>query len=360
MTGAHPKFSVILPNYNHGKWLRRAVRALASQAVSSMEIVLIDDGSTDNSVEIIHDLCREHDCIRVIRFDNNLGAYAAVRAGIAAAEGELLLFAAADDFVLPGLLSRGEAALTTFAQAAFFCAEVALLDRAGHVVGYRPIVPPQLTKGYVSAAETRRKIQYTGNWFVGSSVIYRRSLLAEIGYFDENLGTLCDGMVTHQLAFRHGFYFDPKVLAVWMIDPATLSSQTSLSASESRRVLNVGLDCIAKRFPVHVRENYLNLFRRRFAFNVARQQLLWLAGDAGPKAVCDLLECGRFESVLVHALHRIPRIGPILVMAMITLRLRPLSLTALARSWWEVRFVRRKERAALKLRLEQAFAADSP
>src|SRR5579884_2018765 len=249
---AQPGISVILPNYNHGKWLRRAVRALASQAVSSMEIVLIDDGSTDDSLDIIRDLSREYDCIRLIRHETNQGAWAAVRSGIAAARGEFMLFAAADDFVLPELLSRGEAALRAYPQAAFFCAEVAMLNREGEVVSYRPVAPPRFEAGYVSPAEMRRLILDSDNWFIGTSVIYRRSMLAEIGYFDENLGTMCDAMATRQLAFRHGFCFDPTVLAAWMFDPNTLSAQTSLSPSESRRVLDIGLACIAHRFPADV------------------------------------------------------------------------------------------------------------
>src|SRR5690348_15227277 len=100
---APPSLSVILPSYNHGQWLPRSLRALVAQAGPSTEIVLIDDGSTDNSAAIIADFCKRHDCIRLIRHDTNRGTLAAVRNGIAAARGEFLLFAAADDFVLPGL-----------------------------------------------------------------------------------------------------------------------------------------------------------------------------------------------------------------------------------------------------------------
>lgn len=353
-----PSISVILPNYNHGKWLSRAVRPLATQTVSSMEIILIDDGSTDNSLEIISELTQEYDCIRLIRHERNLGAYAAVRNGIAAARGEFLLFAAADDFTLPGLLSRGEAALRKHPQAAFYCAEMALLDRSGRVTGYRPLVGPRSDSGYVSPAAMREGIRHSDNWFLGSTVLYRRSMLAEIGYFDENLGTLCDGMATRQLAFQHGFYFDPKVLAVWMIDPTTLSSQTSLSPTEGRRVLDIGLRCVAERLPKDVRSSYGPLFRRRFTFNMARQQLLWLRGEAAPNAVCDLLNCGPAERFLLRLIHRLPGIGGTLVLAAVTLRLRPVGFRVLVLSWWRNHITGRRERAALNKRLQRAFASD--
>ena len=230
-----------------------------------------------------------HDCIRLIRHDVNRGAFAAVRAGIAAARGELLLFAAADDFVLPGLLARAETALRDHPDAAFFCSEVAVVDRRRHVVGYRPVVPPRFTSGYVSPAAMRREIQRTDNWFFGPSVVYRRRLLAEIGYFDESLGTLCDGLAQRLLAFHHGFYFAAEILAVWMVDPQSLSAQTSMSVTESRRVIDAGTRWIAAHFPADVRDSYRAVFGRRLRFNMARQRLLSESGSAAirmPSPTC--------------------------------------------------------------------------
>jgi glycosyltransferase involved in cell wall biosynthesis len=349
-----PSISVILPNYNHGKWLRRSVGALVAQAVSSMEILLIDDGSTDNSLEVIADLCRQHDCIRLIKHDVNRGPYVAVRAGLAAARGEFLLLAAADDFILPGLLERAEAALRAHPDAAFFCSEVALVDRSGHVVGYRPVVPPRTMSAYISPDDMRREIQRTDNWFVGPSVVYRHARIAELGYFDESLGTLCDGLATRLLGFRHGFYFDSDVLAVWMVDPASLSAQTSLSVAESSRVRDVGARWITARFPADVRDSYAEIFSRRFRFNMARQRLIWRSKPVDPDAICDLLEWGPRERSLARILCRFPWIGPTLLLAFMMLRMRPMSMMALAKRWWQLRVTQRRERSALQRRLTEA------
>ncbi len=353
-----PSISVILPNYNHGKWLRRAVEALVAQAVSSMEILLIDDGSTDNSLEVIADLCRRHDCIRLIKHEANRGPYVSVREGLAAARGEFLLLAAADDFILPGLLERAEAALRAHPDAAFFCSEVALVDRGCRVVGYRPLVPPRTTSGYMSPDDMRREIQRSDNWFVGSSVVYRHTHIAELGYFDASLGTLCDGLATRLLGFRHGFYFDPNALAVWMVDPESLSSQTSLSVTESSRVRDVGERWIADRFPDDVRNSYAELFGRRFQFNIARQRLMWRRKSIDTDAICDLLEWGARERALARILGRVPEIGSTLLLAFMTVRMRPVSFVALARRWWQLHVTQRGERSALQRRLTEACEAN--
>jgi glycosyltransferase involved in cell wall biosynthesis len=358
-TGQRPSISVILPNYNHGKWLARSVGAIAAQSVSSMEVVLVDDGSTDNSPDVIADLRNRYDCLRLVQHDVNRGAYAAVQSGLAAAQGELLLFAAADDFILPGLLERAEAALRKYPDAAFFCSEVALVDRDGRLVGYRPVVPPCSTSGYVSPTEMRRKIQATDNWFQGPTVVYRRSRLAEIGYFDKELGTLCDGMATRLLGFRYGFYYDAKVLAAWMVDPASLSSQTSLSVKESCRLLDVGARWIAGRFPADIRGSYGRLFDRRFRFGMARQRLIWLGRQLDPDAMCNLLNWGRHGRALTRVLSRVPCAGPALLLALMTLRMRPMSVVALVSNWWRVHVIQRKERAALQRQLASASRLDA-
>jgi glycosyltransferase involved in cell wall biosynthesis len=343
-----------LPSYNHGQWLPRSLGALVAQAGPSTEIVLIDDGSTDNSATVIADFCRQHDCIRLIRHDINRGTLAAVRSGIAAARGELLLFAAADDFVLPGLFARAEAALRDHPNAAFFCSEVAVVNRARQVVGYRPVVPPRFASGYVSPAAMRREIQRTDNWFFGPSVVYQRRLLAEIGYFDETLGTLCDGLAQRLLAFHHGFYFAAEILAAWMVDPQSLSAQTSMSVTESRRVIDAGTRWIAAHFPADVRDNYRAVFDRRLRFNIARQRLLSESGQRGVDGVCDLLDWGPGKRSFARLLHRVPVLGNVLVLALITLRTRPMSISALVTSWWWKRVTQRAQRAALARRLADA------
>ncbi|HZV78570.1 MAG TPA: glycosyltransferase family A protein, partial [Candidatus Binatus sp.] len=72
------RLSVILPNYNHGALLPRSLGALIQQSLPPHEILVIDDGSTDNSVAVIEAYGRRSDRIRLIRHMANRGAFAAV------------------------------------------------------------------------------------------------------------------------------------------------------------------------------------------------------------------------------------------------------------------------------------------
>src|SRR3984957_13535743 len=97
--------SVVLPNYNHGKLISRAVTALLAQERAPDEIVIVDDGSTDDSLRVIEAHAAGSKTIRVIANRTNEGATAALARGLDACRGTYVYFAAADDWVLPGFFA---------------------------------------------------------------------------------------------------------------------------------------------------------------------------------------------------------------------------------------------------------------
>src|ERR1700728_4156901 len=104
--GAPMPLSVILPNFNHGGLIARALRALLDQTPAASEILVVDDGSTDNSVEVVEALQRPYAWIGRIRNGTHRGISASVKTALEVAAGEYLLFADSDDFVLAGLFGH--------------------------------------------------------------------------------------------------------------------------------------------------------------------------------------------------------------------------------------------------------------
>ena len=93
--------SVIVPVYNVAAYLPECLDSILSQDYDKLEVILIDDGSTDDSGAICDDYARRDSRIRVIHQKNG-GAAAAKNAGLRAATGEYLSFADSDDFLEPG------------------------------------------------------------------------------------------------------------------------------------------------------------------------------------------------------------------------------------------------------------------
>ncbi|MDE5616135.1 MAG: glycosyltransferase [Alphaproteobacteria bacterium] len=93
------RISVIVPVYNVAPYLARCLDSLVAQTLSDIEIICIDDKSTDNSLEILHEYENKYPQIHVIALDKNSGVATARNAGIDAARGEYLGFVDSDDYV---------------------------------------------------------------------------------------------------------------------------------------------------------------------------------------------------------------------------------------------------------------------
>lgn len=99
------KISVIIPVYNVEKYLPECLESVLEQSYSSLEIILIDDGSKDNSGKICDEYAQKDHRIRVIHQENK-GAAGAKNAGLRVATGEILTFADSDDVVEPGAYAK--------------------------------------------------------------------------------------------------------------------------------------------------------------------------------------------------------------------------------------------------------------
>ena len=99
----NPLFSVLIANYNNGKYLMGAINSVRRQTYSNWEIVLVDDGSEDNSEDLYDELAK--DCrIRVFRNDKNMGCGYTKRRCVEKSMGDLCGFLDPDDEILPNAL----------------------------------------------------------------------------------------------------------------------------------------------------------------------------------------------------------------------------------------------------------------
>ena len=352
--------SVVLPNFNDGKVLPRALHSLLAQKPAAAEIIVVDDGSSDNSVAVVEELQARHPSIRLIRNETNLGIVASVRRALDVATGEFLLCASSDDFVLPGLFDRAFKALSDNPAAAFFCASVAMVDIRDQIIGLRPVTTPRLSPGYLSPADVRRAIKRTDFWVLGTSTVYRRKLLAEIGYFDPSLGSIGDVLANRLLAFQHGFYFDPAVLGVYNKDPGSFSGRSALSVKNSRQVLDAAQSWMAAKLPEDIREQHARLFDRRMRFGLARLQVIWRSGSLDSDAVSDLLNFAPFDRKVMAVLAAIPLISGVLTLGWMTLRLRPFGVVGVFAAIWRAYSFKWFGRVAVQRQINQMASAGEP
>jgi glycosyltransferase involved in cell wall biosynthesis len=349
-------FSAVIPNFNHGSLLPRAVTALMAQRPLPIEVFIINDGSTDNSRHVIEGLQSRFDCICSIHHEQNRGVVAGMNEGLRAAKGDFVYFAAADDFALPDLFARAKDALCEHPNAAFFCGRVVLVSPDGEILGYRPFMQPSANAALLTPADVRNRIVRSDQWCVGPAVIYRRNQLLRTGGFDESMGAFSDGIIVRKLALESGFYFDPAIVAAWQIYPKSLSARSALSVAENVRIVQKAVAEVKQTYPIDIRNLYADWLSRRLRFNMARLWLVFGKGEIDVRGLAEVLQFeGRARKVLGFAA-RLPFAHYALLLWM-ALVLRPYGIGAVLAGSYRAIKARLLETKTTKLAIARARAA---
>ena len=349
-------FTAVIPNFNHGKLLPRAVTALMAQRPLPTEIFIINDGSTDNSRLVIEALQSRFDCIRSIHHEQNRGVVAGMNEGLQAAKGDFVYFAAADDFALPRLFAHARDALCEHASAAFFCGRVVLVSPEGDILGFRPFMQPSANAAMLTPADVRDRIASSDQWCVGPAVIYRRTQLLEAGGFDESMGAFSDGIIVRKLALESGFYFDPTIVAAWQIYPNSLSARSALSVAENIRIVRKAVEEVKQTYPIDIRNPYADWLSRRLRFNMARLWLIFERGDIDVGGLAEVLEFRGYVRKILEFAARLPFAHYFLLLWMV-LVLRPYGIGAVLTGSYRAIKARLLETKTTRLAIARARAA---
>ncbi|MSU34521.1 MAG: glycosyltransferase [Pedosphaera sp.] len=213
ITEQWPRLSVVMPNYNHGRYLPTSVGALLAQSVQPDEIIVVDDASTDDSLEILGALARQHPHLKVVRNERNQGVLPTVNRGFHLSTGDVIFFPGADDEVRPGFI---EASMKLWAQrpeAALSCTASEWCDVAA---GLRWLMAADMADqpGYLSPDDLVRLSRQRKLLVVAHSAIYRREPMAAAGLFIEDLRWHSDWFLCYSTAFRHGILYHPEPFSV--------------------------------------------------------------------------------------------------------------------------------------------------
>ena len=98
------KVSIIIPNYNNGLFIEKCINSILSNTWENLEIIFIDDLSTDNSLEIVKSKFSENPKVRIYQNHTNMGTYYSINRGIILANGHYILNVGSDDFIEPDMI----------------------------------------------------------------------------------------------------------------------------------------------------------------------------------------------------------------------------------------------------------------
>lgn len=178
-TATHPPvepglISVIMPSYNAAPYLAEAVASVMTQTYTQVELIIIDDGSRDESVAIAQRLVEAHPGRILLLEQANSGPYPARNLGLSRARGEFIAFLDADDWWSPDCLVKLHAALTASPAILAYCG---WQNSGPGAPGTAPYIPPDYSAGDATTAFLR-----SCPWPIHAALVRRTAIDAVSGF----------------------------------------------------------------------------------------------------------------------------------------------------------------------------------
>ena len=230
-----PFFSVVIPVYNKASTLVRAVESVFRQGFRDFEIIAVDDGSSDDGLNILNRMSKEHENLRVLH-QRNSGVSAARNSGIKAAKGQWVAFLDADDFWMPDMLHEFYALIAEYPEVGMVGTNY-YSQRGSKLIAYQVCSKHEISR-FLTFGPLRIP-------FNSSCHAVRRDVLLEIGGYDENLSYYEDAHLMFRIADKRDVAVSYKPLAVYTTDGNGKLSQKGYLQSKGRLP---HLDYLEKKF----------------------------------------------------------------------------------------------------------------
>lgn len=273
-----PKISVVIPLYNKGPHIKRALGSILAQSVTDLDVVVIDDGSTDNGAHLVEQV--KDSRIRLLRQENR-GVSAARNRGIREAQSDLIAFLDADDEWEPDHLETLLFLHREFPEAGAFTTAYKIFEDNGKAsypnFAEIPSAPwSGLIPNYIRSAALGSPPVWT------SAVAVPRSVFDQVGLFVERINMGEDLDMWLRIALKYPIAFSWQGIAVYRRDSknrlcAQWSADYSLIIERCRSVLESG-----ESRPL---EEDLRLFLRKFGRAHIRSLLLQGENKAARKTI---------------------------------------------------------------------------
>ncbi|WP_316197485.1 MULTISPECIES: glycosyltransferase family A protein [unclassified Bradyrhizobium] len=325
-----PRVMLVVPNYNHARYLPESLGSIARQTRAPDRVLIIDDCSTDDSIAVISRFLVDNPTWQLIRHQTNQGVVRGQNEALAIADTDWIGFLGADDALHPSYLEKALAQATRFPEAGLICACCEIIGPTGASDArmLRPIMLPAPQSTMLQPADVRRILLAGDNYFSGTVSLYRREALQALGGFDVSLGSFSDAFLARRLALTYGFYFIAEILGYWRIHGQNYSTATATDPT----ALETKLAEISARISDSILfpPGYGALFTRRNRFGAVRM-VLGTDAPASAKAAhaAALLDGGPFDAHLLRLLLGLGSPGRLAALAWATLRTRPMSLMRL-------------------------------
>ncbi len=207
--------SIILPNYNHAELLPCAITSVLSQSFSDFELVIVDDGSTDGSVDVIHFYMKSDKRVRLLKHACNRGIAAAYATALPETRGTYLQQFSATDCYVSGFLDKSLKLLKQHPQIGICCTDVGLfIDNPQEYVSF-PLIQNAPGVLIFPPSKIQKVFKYAHLSIPGLSSIVKRAAFVKYGGYQHKLHFMSDWFLTLQIALFEGAIYIPETLTLF-------------------------------------------------------------------------------------------------------------------------------------------------
>lgn len=250
MSRGRPTIAILLANYNDGRYLRDSLGGIFGQSDPADEVVIVDDGSTDESVALIQSYLPHHPNAHLIRHERNLGQQPAISRALDAARSTYVVWTASDDVLLPHFIGRNRQALAAHPGVGLSFSRLCVW-RDGTTIT-NDFSAPHYAEWFwlgdkeqcYSPESLRKRLRTRYLWISGNTVVARRDALLAAGGFDARLRWHADWFAFYALALRHGACAIPEILARMRERDDTYSRAGMHDFARQRVVLRTLIDVL--------------------------------------------------------------------------------------------------------------------
>ena len=210
------RFSVIIPLYNKAPYVAKAIQSVLAQSFMDYELIVMDDGSKDDSAEIAAKAIEGHPNGRLIKQDN-AGVSMARNNGVAASHGDYLCFLDADDWWEPTFLEEMDKLITEFPDAGIYGTNYTIVNETKHKTRVAPIgLEVGFEKGYINYCQVYAKTLAMP--LTSISVAIPRPIFDEMQGFPQGIKLGEDFLLWIRIALKYKVAFLNKPLAFYNQD----------------------------------------------------------------------------------------------------------------------------------------------
>ena len=225
-----PKVSVVIPTYNRAHLITETIESVLNQTFRDFEIIVIDDGSTDNTGSIVSAFP-----VRYLRQENR-GVSSALNKGIEMAQGEYITFLGSDDLLVENALDKGVKLLDAHTDVGFSYGQMYIMDKNGRILG---LVKSSFLNhsSIVDGKELIHEMLCTYRVPIITTMV-RRRCLEEVGRFSEETGNIAEDFhLIVRLAKRYAAAYIAQPLAKSRIHSESLSHNVDPRSAEKAFLL---------------------------------------------------------------------------------------------------------------------------